>query len=65
MRQYLTICSRNASPFRCDEPKGVQLEYIRDLLRFRELFYFFALRDLIVRYRQAFFGIAWAVFDLS
>lgn len=43
------------------EPKNERLEYLRDLIRFRELLYFFSLRDIIVRYRQAFFGIAWAI----
>ena len=37
-------------------------EYLKDLLRHRELFYFFAWRDILVRYKQAFFGVAWALF---
>ena len=40
-------------------PRG---EYVKDLLRHKELFYFFAWRDIVVRYKQAFFGIAWALF---
>lgn len=36
--------------------------YISDLVSYRELFYFFAWRDVIVRYKQAFFGAAWALF---
>lgn len=36
-------------------------EYIRDLIRYRELFYFFAWRDILVRYKQAFFGVSWAL----
>jgi len=36
-------------------------EYLKDLLRYRELFYFLSLRDILVRYKQAFFGIAWAL----
>lgn len=39
----------------------IDKEYLKDLFRFRELFVFFALRDIMVRYRQAFFGIAWAI----
>lgn len=31
-------------------------------MRYRELFYFFAWRDIIVRYKQAVFGASWAVF---
>jgi ABC-type polysaccharide/polyol phosphate export permease len=34
---------------------------LRELWRFRELVWFFALRDVKVRYKQAAFGIAWAV----
>jgi len=36
--------------------------YLSDLISYRELFYFFAWRDIIVRYKQAFFGAAWALF---
>src|SRR5688572_12841323 len=39
-----------------------QRQYLKDLIRYRELFYFFAWRDILVRYKQAFFGIAWALF---
>lgn len=35
--------------------------YFKELIRARELFYFFAWRDTLVRYKQAFFGIAWAL----
>lgn len=37
-------------------------EYWRDLWRFRELFYFMAWRDLLVRYKQTIIGVAWSVF---
>lgn len=36
-------------------------EYLRDVIHYRELFYFFAWRDILVRYKQAFFGISWAL----
>jgi len=36
-------------------------EYLADLARHRELFFFFSWRDIIVRYKQAFFGVAWAL----
>lgn len=39
----------------------VQKQYLLDLFRYRELFYFFSWRDIIVRYKQAFFGVAWAL----
>lgn len=35
--------------------------YWQDLWRYRELFYFLAWRDLLVRYKQTAIGIAWAV----
>ena len=43
------------------EPNRLQKEYLKDLYRFRELFYFLAWRDVLVRYKQTFFGIAWAI----
>lgn len=43
------------------EAHQVQKEYLKDLIRYRELFYFFAWRDILVRYKQAFFGVAWAL----
>jgi len=33
----------------------------RELWRYRELFWFLALRDILVRYKQAAIGVAWAV----
>ncbi len=35
--------------------------YWRDLWRFRELFWFLAWRDILVRYKQTAIGIAWSV----
>jgi lipopolysaccharide transport system permease protein len=35
--------------------------YWRDLWRYRELFYFLAWRDMMVRYKQTVVGVAWAV----
>src|SRR5262245_22603882 len=35
--------------------------YWRDLFRFRELFYFLAWRDVLVRYKQTVIGVLWAV----
>ena len=35
--------------------------YWRDLWRYRELFYFLAWRDLLVRYRQTAVGLTWAL----
>lgn len=35
--------------------------YWRDIWRYRELFYFLAWRDILVRYKQTAIGIAWAL----
>ncbi|MDH5666790.1 MAG: ABC transporter permease [Nitrospira sp.] len=35
--------------------------YWKDLWRYRELFYFLAWRDILVRYKQTAIGVAWAV----
>lgn len=43
------------------DPSLVQKEYFKDLYRYRELFYFLAWRDIVVRYKQTFLGIIWAV----
>jgi lipopolysaccharide transport system permease protein len=43
------------------DPSKIQKEYLKDLLRYRELFYFFALRDILVRYKQTVLGIVWAL----
>lgn len=39
----------------------LQKQYLKDLLKHQELLYFFAWRDILVRYKEAFFGIAWAL----
>jgi lipopolysaccharide transport system permease protein len=36
-------------------------QYWRDLFRYRELFYFLAWRDILVRYKQTVIGILWAL----
>ena len=36
-------------------------QYWKDLWRYRELFYFLAWRDILVRYKQTAIGIAWAL----
>ena len=37
------------------------LHYWRDIWRYRELFFFLAWRDLLVRYKQTAIGIAWSI----
>jgi lipopolysaccharide transport system permease protein len=43
------------------DPEHAKKEYIKDLYRYRELFYFFVWRDVLIRYKQTSLGIAWAV----
>jgi lipopolysaccharide transport system permease protein len=43
------------------EPGRIERQYWRDLWRYRELFYFLAWRDLLVRYKQTVVGVAWAL----
>jgi lipopolysaccharide transport system permease protein len=40
---------------------GNQRQYWRDLWRYRELLYFLAWRDILVRYKQTVAGVSWAV----
>jgi len=40
---------------------GGERQYWGDLWRYRELFYFLAWRDILVRYKQTVIGITWAV----
>ncbi|MGD1095586.1 MAG: ABC transporter permease, partial [Bryobacteraceae bacterium] len=43
------------------EPGRAERNYWRDLWHFRELLYFLAQRDLLVRYKQTIIGVAWAL----
>lgn len=43
------------------EAGKTEKQYFRDLWRYRELFYFLAWRDVLVRYKQTVIGILWAV----
>lgn len=43
------------------EAGRTESNYWRDLWRYRELFYFLAWRDILVRYKQTVIGIAWSV----
>lgn len=36
-------------------------QYIKDIWRYRELFYFLAWRDILVRYKQTVIGVLWAI----
>lgn len=43
------------------EAGETESHYWKDLWRYRELFYFLAWRDILVRYKQTAIGIAWAL----
>src|SRR5215467_9845892 len=43
------------------EAGRAERNYWRDLWRYRELFYFLAWRDILVRYKQTVLGAAWAL----
>ena len=43
------------------EAGRIERQYWRDLWSYRELFYFLAWRDILVRYKQTVFGVAWAL----
>jgi lipopolysaccharide transport system permease protein len=43
------------------EPNRTASDFLKELVRYRELFYFLAWRDILVRYKQTVIGIAWSV----
>ena len=43
------------------ESGRAEKQYWRDLWRYKELFYFLAWRDILVRYKQTVVGIVWGV----
>lgn len=43
------------------EAGKTESEYWKDIWRYRELFYFMAWRDLLVRYKQTVIGVAWSI----
>ena len=43
------------------EPSRIERQYWQDLWAYRELFYFLAWRDILVRYKQTAIGVAWAL----
>lgn len=43
------------------EAGHAERNYWRDIWRYRELFYFLAWRDILVRYKQTVLGVAWAL----
>jgi lipopolysaccharide transport system permease protein len=59
-----SLISRQTESERFDlliEPGRAEKNYWGDLWRYRELFYFLAWRDILIRYKQTVIGIAWAL----
>lgn len=55
------MCSQDADFVRIAPPKGLFRIDWSELWHYRELLYFFCWRDLKVRYKQTFLGVAWAL----
>ena len=43
------------------EPNKTTGDFLMELIKYRELFFFLAWRDIIVRYKQTIVGVAWSV----
>ncbi len=43
------------------EPNKTTADFLRELIKYRELFFFMAWRDILVRYKQTVVGVAWSV----
>ena len=43
------------------EPEKNNADFLRELVKFRELFFFLAWRDILVRYKQTAIGVAWGI----
>src|SRR5262245_46905041 len=59
-----TITPERTETEHCDlliEAARTEKNYWRDLWRYRELFYFLAWRDILVRYKQTVIGVMWAL----
>jgi lipopolysaccharide transport system permease protein len=57
----MNVKTTDAKPELVIEAGRAERQYWQDLWRYRELFYFLAWRDILVRYKQTAIGIAWAL----
>jgi lipopolysaccharide transport system permease protein len=57
----MSVKSTGANPELIIEAGRAERQYWQDIWRYRELFYFLAWRDILVRYKQTAIGIAWAL----
>lgn len=55
------MAEENRVPELVIEAGRAERQYWRDLWRYRELFYFLAWRDILVRYKQTVIGVAWSL----
>jgi lipopolysaccharide transport system permease protein len=62
-RSPVTTTTSSAAPVTVIRPSHTWSLGLRELWRFRQLVFFLAWRDVKVRYKQTFFGAAWAVFQ--
>jgi lipopolysaccharide transport system permease protein len=56
-----TVSSSSSTHELIIEAGRAESQYWRDLWRYRELFYFLAWRDLLVRYKQTVVGVMWSL----
>lgn len=56
-----SAANTTATPRLIIEAGRSDLQYWKDLWRYRELFYFLAWRDILVRYKQTAIGVLWAL----
>jgi lipopolysaccharide transport system permease protein len=65
LAQAATIPNDHATPAKPRKviapPTGWSLVKLRELWEYRELLFFFTLRDIQIRYKQTLFGAAWAI----
>ncbi len=61
MTEAIQIRTVPEMPLITIEAGKTERHYWRDIWRYRELFYFLAWRDILVRYKQTTIGIIWAV----
>jgi lipopolysaccharide transport system permease protein len=57
----IKVLTPSSPPELIIEAGRTEKQYWKDLWRYRELFYFLAWRDILVRYKQTVIGIAWAL----
>ncbi len=57
----MSVKNTGANPELIIEAGRAERQYWQDIWRYRELFYFLAWRDILVRYKQTAIGIAWAL----